>query len=100
MAPPPPTKYQPLAAYLAGLPPGTDTVTLTFPEIEALLGAPLPYAARRAGFWANPRREWAATPQARAWLSAGWRMAGVRWAPDGGRVATFVHADMTDARNA
>jgi hypothetical protein len=39
-----PPKYQPLAAYLAAL--TVAAVRLTFPEIEAIIGAPLPVTAR------------------------------------------------------
>ena len=77
----PPRKYQPLAAYLAALPPETATAALSFAEIEALLGAPLPRSARTPQFWTNVRQHWGGSAQARAWRRAGWRVAGVRWEP-------------------
>ena len=46
---PGPRKYDPLTAYLADLP--TDEATLTFAEIEQLVGAPLPPSA-----WRGPHR--------------------------------------------
>ena len=93
MAPPAPPKYQPLAAYLAALPPETERLTLTLPEIEALLGAALPRTAWQSTFWANGRGSHG-TSRARAWQGAGWRSAGLRrglrpWA------VTFVRADST-----
>ena len=63
-------KYHPLAAYLAGLPPETETVTLSFPEIEALIGEPLPPTARARPWWSNIR---GMTP--RPWFVAGWQVA-------------------------
>jgi len=44
---PPGRKYQPLADYLAAHP--ADEVTLTFAQIEAILGAPLPSSAYLRG---------------------------------------------------
>jgi hypothetical protein len=66
------SKYQPLTDYLAALP--AATVTLTFPEIEAIIGTPLPMAARQRSYWANSRRGQFAGPP---WLRAGWRVAGM-----------------------
>jgi hypothetical protein len=64
-----PPKYHPLADYLAAL--TVDEVRLTFPEIEAILGEPLPVTARRSVFWVNQSGSpsWRA---ARSWVSAGW----------------------------
>jgi hypothetical protein len=64
-----PRKYDPLTAYLMRFP-GAQ-VTLTLVEIEAILGAPLPPSTRGHTWWGNT----VASAQARAWLSAGWRMA-------------------------
>ena len=87
-----PSKYQPLADYLAGLPAEVTTVTLTFPQIEAVLGAPLPRSALHAPFWANAWRPRAVLSQTRAVQGAGWRLGGMRWMPGGGRAVTFVRA--------
>jgi hypothetical protein len=70
MAPRPPGPYESLRAFLATQP--GDELTLTFAEMERLLGAPLPAAAWLRSWWTNA----ADAPQARAWLKAGWR---VRW---------------------
>ena len=63
-------KYQPLVAYLAALPPETVTVTLTFPEIEAIIGAPLPPTARSRSWWSNTR-----SMASRSWFVTGWQVA-------------------------
>src|SRR5215216_4708229 len=60
-------KYQPLAAYLAGLPSDVSDVTLTLAEIEAILGEPLPAGAVTDAWWGI-----ASSPQGRGWLDAGW----------------------------
>ena len=63
----PGTKYYPLYEYLRPL--GQDEpITLTFDQIEAIIGAPLPRSARTSrAWWAN-----STTPQGQAWLEAGW----------------------------
>lgn len=75
-----------LAAFLRGQ--TADQVTCTFPQIEALLGAPLPTSAQEA-WW------WIATPEmlhvpAGAWLRAGWRVQAVK---PSRREVTFVRED-------
>jgi hypothetical protein len=79
-----PSKYAPLAAYLAAL--HADAVTLTIPEIEAIVGAPLPPSARQRSFWGNSRR---GTFDIRPWAQVGWWVvrAEVRLAPP---AITFV----------
>jgi hypothetical protein len=64
-----PRKYDPLVAYLASL--AVDQVTLTFPEIERIVAAPLPPSARRSSFWTKSPRALMARP----WQRAGWRVA-------------------------
>ena len=83
-----PGNYEPLAAFLAAQPAETTQVTLTGPQIEALLGAPLPTGAATAGWWANAR----GSVQGRAWLSVGCRAVQlrVRQAP---AVVTFVRVE-------
>jgi hypothetical protein len=68
-----PRKYAPLTQYLAGL--AADEVTLTFAELEAILGTALPPSARAAPFWANLTDSWQRSAQAAAWRRAGWRVA-------------------------
>ena len=64
-----PRKYDPLTRYLAAL--TVDEVTLTFPEIEAIIGAPLPASASLSSFWPRTARELVARP----WVRAGWQVA-------------------------
>lgn len=62
-------KYWPLLDYLRHS--GQDEVSLSFAEIEALLGSSLPPSARRKrGWWSNRRR---GGLQAAAWIETGYR---------------------------
>ena len=45
------SKYAPLSEYLAAS--GSQSVTLSFEEIEAVLGFPLPKSASYRAFWEN-----------------------------------------------
>ena len=76
------SKYAPLGAYLRSRP-GTR-VTLSAATIAVILGAPLPPSARTPDWWHNRPR---GGDQARSWLAAGWRVAGVA---RGGGAVTFV----------
>ncbi len=76
-------KYEPLRAYLAAQP-GPE-LTLTFLEVEAIIGARLPRSARARAWW----MESAAGPQTRAWRAAGWAVAQVAPRPAPGLV-TFA----------
>jgi DNA-binding transcriptional regulator YiaG len=65
----PGSKYRPLFDRLSHS--GQDPVTYTFGEIEALLGDQLPRSARAArGWWSNRK----GSPQAAAWMSAGYHV--------------------------
>ena len=61
-------KYQPLEEYLRGQ--STTTCTLTFAQIERVMGDALPPSARDAAlpWWANGGGH----VQTRAWENAGW----------------------------
>lgn len=61
------SKYRPLFEYLCFQ--KTDEVTLTFDEIEAILGVSLPASACTRGWWSNRGR---GSLQAAAWLDAGY----------------------------
>jgi len=67
------TKYHPLFEYL--LFSGQGQITLSFAEVEAILGASLPPSARKREEW------WSNSPsghsQARAWLRANYRTSNV-----------------------
>ena len=73
--------YGRLSGFLSGH--AERTATLTFDELERLVGAPLPTDAYdRRAWWEEKGR-----PHARAWSRAGWR---VQAADVLGRVVTFV----------
>ena len=82
-----PTRYQPLADFLAAQPAETASVSVPLAEVAALLGGPLPVAAGTQSWWANARD----APHAAAWLAAGWRVrrAWLRRPPG---TVTFVRA--------
>jgi hypothetical protein len=85
MAARPPDPYRPLRVYLADQP--GEELTLTFSEIESLLGMSLPDGAWLRAWWTNTP----AAPQARSWLRTGWR---VHWVRRSGTEAavTFTRA--------
>jgi len=60
--------YQLLTDYLTGR--HEDELSLSFSDLEGILGVPLPRGAYTAGWWSNRGR----TPQGRAWQEAGWRV--------------------------
>lgn len=65
-----PAEYLPLHKYLAGR--YADRLVLTFTDIEALLGFPLPEAARRlTEWWSNADAGDGSSPQCAAWIDAG-----------------------------
>lgn len=65
------SRYTPLAEYLYQLPANRSRVTLTFSEIERIIGGPLPASAHEyRAWWSNDTSRQA---QAEQWLSAGWR---------------------------
>lgn len=62
-------KYDPLGKHLSRQP--TDSCTLTFPEVEKIIGGRLPASAREhQGWWGNDRTH----VQARSWLQVGWKV--------------------------
>jgi hypothetical protein len=52
------SKYDPLTRYLAGL--AEDEATLTFAEIESIVGATLPPSAWQSSYWTRTPRPWGA----------------------------------------
>ena len=68
-----PCAYQPLGNFLQGNP--GKVVMLSFVDIEAVLGRPLPPSAYlRRGWWGNHP----SLPQAHAWLAVGWKTRAVK----------------------
>lgn len=69
------SKYAPLAAHLARQPRTVDRLTLTFTDIEQLIGAPLPASAREhRAWWANDS---VAHVQSGEWLRVNWRVVSI-----------------------
>jgi hypothetical protein len=65
------TKYEPLCSHLRKE--AASQISLTFAEIERLLGATLPASAKRyEAWWANERSEDTRHVQCRAWRDAGY----------------------------
>lgn len=62
-----PSKYDPLRDHLRGRPRGE--FTLSFAEIERVLGFSLPKSTARPQWWANVRD--GQSPQTQAWQSVG-----------------------------
>jgi hypothetical protein len=64
------SKYDPLYKHLSQQ--ISSTVTMTFTEIEAILGFELPPSARRyAAWWANADPQTGQHPYSQSWLLAG-----------------------------
>ena len=63
------SKYELLGEYLSDQ--TADSCTLTFSDVESIIGAPLPASARaRRGWWGNDRTH----AQARSWMQVGWKV--------------------------
>jgi hypothetical protein len=62
-------KYQPLGAHLRRMAADHSDLSLTFAEIERIIGARLPQGARSLPFWQGVNGK--PPPRARAWLAAG-----------------------------
>jgi hypothetical protein len=81
-----PGKYGPLALYLRAVPSSTRELTLSFSEIERILGAPLPESATTYRPWWGNQKNSKSRPQAHAWLSAGFLVDTVNQARSNGSV--------------
>jgi len=69
------SKYAPLARYLSQQPRALDRLMLTFEEIEKIIGADLPAAARNhRAWWAN---DTTAHVQSAQWLDVSWRVVSI-----------------------
>ena len=73
-------RYQGLVEYLSIR--REDRVNVGFEQLELLLGGPLPPPAWTRAWWVNV----VTSPQARAWLHAGWRVEDVDF---GRKTVTF-----------
>lgn len=67
-------KYINLERSLKSIPQSGTSITLSFEEIEGILGFQLPLSARKYGAWWANQRDFSGRPQAQAWLSAGFEV--------------------------
>ena len=63
-------KYEPLEIYLENIPSTKREVTLTFREVERILGARLPASAFKYREWWANQSDTSNRPHARAWANA------------------------------
>lgn len=70
------SKYDPLQTYLARY--EGSRRTLSFAEIERIIGAELPPSAREYREWWANQADTRNRPQAKAWQSAGWEVRSVQ----------------------
>lgn len=80
------TKYEPLEIYLQNQPGAKKEVSLSFREIEEIIGASLPVSARTYQAWWANQKDVSTRSQAKAWLSAGFAVDGVQFASGAGSV--------------
>lgn len=72
------SRYDPLLSSLSAVD-STRRYSLSFEEIEKILGGSLPASARRwRQWWENPSRT-DRHVQAQAWIGAGWKVDQVDW---------------------
>ena len=67
-------KYEPLHDFLALSHPTQQKVTLSFHQIEFIIGDTLPKAASEHRPWWGNQRDHENRPQAKAWMSAGYEV--------------------------
>ena len=69
------SKYDPLHTFLQNAPQHLEELTLSFVQIEQILGTALPASAYQyQAWWSNPSTP-SQHPYAQSWLTAGWRVA-------------------------
>jgi len=68
------SKYDPLHRFLASVDSDTTEITMSFDQLESILGFTLPQSAHRyREWWANPSSS-TQHPYAQSWLAAGWKV--------------------------
>ncbi|MBI2334089.1 MAG: hypothetical protein HYU84_18335 [Chloroflexi bacterium] len=67
-----PSKYAQLETYLCELPSKQKAVTLSFEEIEGIIGSKLPASANELSWWEHETE--GNHRNTRAWANAGWRV--------------------------
>ena len=81
-----PAKYEPLETYLLNLPVSVNEVSLTFKQVEDVIGATLPISARTYREWWSNEGDTTCHSQARAWANAGFVVDSVHQDGDNARV--------------
>ena len=76
-------KYEPLEAFLKSLSRDTKELTVTFREIEKLIGTSLPASAQRYQAWWANQTDTSNRPHAHAWKSAGFKVESVHHGANG-----------------
>jgi hypothetical protein len=86
------SRYAKLAVWLQRLPSSQASCSLTFNQVEEVLGAQLPGSARaHRSWWANDS---VSHPQSTRWLEVGWRVANVNLAEE---IAVFSRIEEREA---
>lgn len=67
-------KYEPLELHLRAVPRGVREVTISFAEVNGILGTPLPDSALTHRAWWSNQKDSKSRPQAHAWLSSGFKV--------------------------
>ena len=79
-------KYDPLEEHLRSARASRGTVTLSFAEIETLIGARLPKSAYSYREWWSNQSDVSNRPQAKSWINAGYEVESVQQQRDRGTV--------------
>ena len=79
-------KYDPLKAHLLTIPYDKKEITLSFRQLEAILGFELPKSAVDYRQWWGNQRDTGSRSQSGAWLTAGFEVDGVQLRKPGGSV--------------
>lgn len=79
-------KYEPLESHLRRLAPRVREITVSFEELQTILDATLPDSAYEYREWWSNQTDTSNRPQARAWMSAGFRIDAVHQVRTGGWV--------------
>jgi putative restriction endonuclease len=80
------TKYEPLELTLRAIPRDRSEFTITFHELESILGSPLPRSAYDHRPWWGNQTESKSRPQAHSWISPGFLVDAVHQNKTGGWV--------------
>lgn len=89
-------RFGPLAIWLQKVPLSTESISLSFQDIETFIGDELSTSARSNRIWWSNNLK--LNPQSRAWWEAGWRVATVKMAEEvvvfarvEGRKKAYIH---------